>query len=85
MSAPACTASTYSSSGKRCRPRDRLGCLWVTHSWLGSYWPVLTSRLADNISGNIIGIGLATLFRFWAYRRFVFRQARGLREHRSQD
>jgi putative flippase GtrA len=52
-----------------------LGCLWVTHSWLGSYWPVLTSRLADNISGNIFGIGLATLFRFWAYRRFVFREA----------
>ena len=51
-----------------------LGCLWVTHSWLGSYWPVLTSRLADNISANIIGIGLATLFRFWAYRRFVFRK-----------
>lgn len=52
-----------------------LGCLWVTHNWLGSYWPVLTSRLADNISGNIIGIGLASLFRFWAYRRFVFRAA----------
>ena len=30
-----------------------------------------TSRLADNIA-TIIGIGLGTLFRFWAYRRFVF-------------
>jgi putative flippase GtrA len=50
-----------------------LGCLWVSHDWLGGHWPALTSRLADNISGNIIGIGLASLFRFWAYRRFVFR------------
>ena len=29
------------------------------------------TRLADNIS-TIIGIGLGTLFRFWAYRKFVF-------------
>ncbi len=30
-----------------------------------------TSLLADNVA-NIIGIGLGTLFRFWAYRAFVF-------------
>jgi putative flippase GtrA len=48
-------------------------CLQLSHNWLGSYWPVLTTRLADNISGNVVGIGLASLFRFWAYRRFVFR------------
>ncbi len=30
-----------------------------------------TSTLADNIA-SILGIGLGTLFRFWAYRRFVF-------------
>ncbi|HET7760785.1 MAG TPA: GtrA family protein [Phycicoccus sp.] len=30
-----------------------------------------TSTLADNIA-TIIGIGLGTLFRFWAYRRVVF-------------
>ncbi|MEI2777422.1 MAG: GtrA family protein [Tetrasphaera sp.] len=29
------------------------------------------SLLADNIA-NVIGIGLGTLFRFWAYRKFVF-------------
>jgi len=28
--------------------------------------------LADNISANIIGVGLATLFRFWANRKWVF-------------
>jgi len=32
----------------------------------------LRSPLADNISGNVIGLGLGTLFRFWSYRRFVF-------------
>ena len=31
----------------------------------------LQSPLADN-AANIVGIGLAALFRFWAYREFVF-------------
>jgi len=42
-------------------------CLAVSHDVLG-----FTSGLADNLSGNVIGIGLGTLFRFWAYRTFVF-------------
>lgn len=33
----------------------------------------LDSALADNISGNGVGLVLGTLFRFWAYRTFVFR------------
>lgn len=41
-------------------------CLVVSHYLLG-----LDSRLADNIS-TVFGIGLGTLFRFWAYRRWVF-------------
>lgn len=45
-------------------------CLAFTHYALG-----LTSTLADNISANLIGTGLGTLFRFWAYRRFIFREA----------
>ncbi|MCF2533487.1 GtrA family protein [Yinghuangia soli] len=32
-----------------------------------------TSRLADNISGNLVGMGVATIFRFWGYRTWVFR------------
>lgn len=44
-----------------------LVCLAVSHYVLG-----LTSALADNISANIIGIGLGTLFRFFSYRRWVF-------------
>lgn len=42
-------------------------CLAISHDLLG-----FTSKLADNISGNVVGIGLGTLFRFWAYRTFVF-------------
>ncbi len=33
----------------------------------------LDSALADNISANVIGVGLGTLFRFWSYRTFVFK------------
>jgi putative flippase GtrA len=49
-----------------------LGCLGISHYWLGSIWPVLQSRLADNISAQLIGTAFGTLFRFWSYRRFVF-------------
>jgi putative flippase GtrA len=48
-----------------------LGCLWFSHYVLG-----LTSVLADNISGNVVGLVLGTLFRFWAYRQFVFTELR---------
>lgn len=51
------------------------GVLLLSHDVLGAVWPVFTSPLADNISGKVIGVGLASLFRFWAYRRFVFRPA----------
>lgn len=44
-----------------------VGCLAFSHYVLG-----LDSALADNISANVVGLGLGTLFRFWAYRRFVF-------------
>jgi len=50
-----------------------VACLWLSHNWLGSFWPIMTTALADNISGNVVGVGLASLFRFWAYRRYVFR------------
>lgn len=45
--------------------------LAVSHDLLG-----LTSRLADNISANVIGLALGTAFRFWSYRRFVFGRAK---------
>lgn len=45
-----------------------LGCLWVSHYVLG-----FTSLLADNISSNVIGLALGTVFRFWLYREWVFK------------
>jgi putative flippase GtrA len=48
-----------------------LGCLWISHYVLG-----LTSPLADNISANVIGLGLGTLFRFALYRLWVFNPKR---------
>lgn len=48
-----------------------VACLAISHDVLG-----YTSPLADNISGNVIGVGLGTLFRFWTYRRFVFNEFR---------
>jgi len=48
-----------------------LGCLWTSH-----YALQLTNALADNISANVIGLGLATAFRFWAMRTHVFGHSR---------
>jgi len=42
--------------------------LVISHDVLG-----FTSRLADNISANVIGLGLGAVFRFWTYKHFVFR------------
>lgn len=47
-----------------------LGCLWLSHYAFG-----LTSPIADNISANGVGLVLGTLFRFFAYRKWVFREA----------
>ncbi|MEO8262539.1 MAG: GtrA family protein [Pseudolysinimonas sp.] len=49
-----------------------LACLFVSHYVLG-----FDSRLADNISSNVIGLGLGTLFRFTLYRTWVFAPHRG--------
>ncbi len=44
-----------------------LACLGISHYVLG-----FTSPLADNISANVVGLALGTLFRFWSYRKWVF-------------
>ncbi|MGC5583271.1 GtrA family protein [Ornithinimicrobium sp. W1679] len=46
-----------------------LACLAISRYVLG-----LDSQLADNVAANGIGLALGTLFRFWAYRTFVFRE-----------
>lgn len=45
----------------------QLGCVGVAVYALGFSGP-----LATNIAGNVIGVGLGTLFRFWSYRTWVF-------------
>jgi putative flippase GtrA len=49
-----------------------LGCLGISHYVLG-----LTSALADNVSGNVIGLVLGTVFRFWLYKVWVYHPERG--------
>jgi putative flippase GtrA len=44
-----------------------LTCLAISHYVLD-----FTSRLADNIAANGVGLALGTAFRFWSYRRWVF-------------
>jgi len=44
-----------------------LACLAFTRYVLG-----LTDPLADNISANVVGLGLGTLARFWAIQRYIF-------------
>ena len=46
-------------------------CLVLTHVGFG--W---TSALADNLSANVVGMALATAFRFWSFRSYVFPPAR---------
>jgi putative flippase GtrA len=57
-----------------------LFCLWISHYVLG-----FTSLAADNISGNVIGLGLATTFRFLAARYWVFGAHRGDSRAQRED
>jgi putative flippase GtrA len=50
-----------------------LSVLALSHYGLGAIWPVFTGRIADNVAKNLFGTALGTFFRFWSYRRFVFR------------
>jgi putative flippase GtrA len=44
-----------------------LGCLALTRYVLHRSDPI-----ADNIAANVVGLGLGTVVRFWAVRRFIF-------------
>ena len=45
-----------------------LVCLFISHSLLGFH-----SLFADNISANVLGVFLGTVFRFYGYRTWVFK------------
>lgn len=47
-----------------------LACLGISHYVLEFQTP-----LADNISANGFGLVLGTIFRFWAYNKWVFKVA----------
>ena len=49
-------------------------CLWGSHYGLG-----LDNATADNLSANVIGLALGTMFRWWSYRRWVFTEPVGER------
>jgi len=57
----------------------QLTCLATSHYLLD-----FTSALADNISGNGIGLVFGTLFRFWSYRKWVFLAQDSIEDSRSQ-
>ena len=46
-----------------------LGCLAFSEYVLDQ-----RSLVARNIAGNVLGVALAAVFRFWSYRRWVFRR-----------
>lgn len=54
--------------------------LYVSHYVLG-----FRSLLADNISGNLVGAALGTVFRFVAYRSWVYRAGRAQAPPRNQS
>ena len=45
----------------------QLLCLVVSRELLG-----LRDAVSDNVSANVVGMALATAFRFWTFRTFVF-------------
>jgi putative flippase GtrA len=57
-----------------------LGCLWA-NAGLAQVWPqYFDNELAVNLAANFFGVGLATIFRFFAYRTWVFRHPPKLAE-----
>lgn len=52
-----------------------LGVVAVNYYGLGAVWPsVFRTTLADLVAAQIIGVAAGSAFRFWSYRRFVFRR-----------
>lgn len=54
-----------------------LACLFFSHEILGAWQPqVFHTQFADTVAKNGFGLLLGTIFRFWAYRRYVFATVR---------
>lgn len=51
-----------------------LGIVAINYYGLGALWPgIFRTAVADLIAAQIIGVAVGSAFRFWSYRRFVFR------------
>lgn len=51
-----------------------LGIVAINFYGLGAIWPELfRSPFAELIAAQVIGVAAGSAFRFWSYRRFVFR------------
>jgi putative flippase GtrA len=61
--------------------------LGIAETVLSFTYYVLDQRgaLATNLSANVVGLGLGTLFRFWAYKRWVFRHPDAVSSASPQD
>ena len=53
--------------------RDQPVPAFVLANVAGGY--VAWVGISDNVSANVIGLGLGTAARFWVFRRFVFLEA----------
>lgn len=54
-----------------------LVCLFFSHEILGAWQPhIFHTQFADTVAKNGFGLLLGTIFRFWAYRRYVFAAVR---------
>lgn len=51
-------------------------CLFLSHYVLGARFEWFHGHIADNVAKNIVGMALATTFRFWSYRQIVFKEQR---------
>lgn len=49
-----------------------VSCLWFTRNVLE-----IATIYTDNLAGNVVGSLLASVARFWAFRKFVFRRTIG--------
>lgn len=52
-----------------------LAPLWISHYLLdfnSAHYSLFTEKIADFISGSLIGTAAAMVFRYWAYRKWVF-------------
>lgn len=56
-----------------------LACLAISRYVFG-----LSDPFSDNIAANVVGLGLGTAARFWAFRRFIFLSPRRARAHQAE-